>query len=66
MKEVPVIAANPGPAAHLALLGAVIVIGLIVYALVRIRRRREAAEAEQLNRQDEITRSSHTDRNNEP
>ena len=60
------IAANPGPAAHLALLGAVIVIGLIVYALVRIRRRREAAEAEQLNRQDEITQSSHADRNNEP
>ena len=66
MKEVPVIAANPRPAAHLALLGAVIVIGLIVYALVRTRRRREAAEAEQLNRQDEITQSSHTDRNNEP
>jgi hypothetical protein len=61
-----VIAANPGPAAHLALLGAVIVIGLIVYALVRVRRRREAAEAEQLNRQDEITQSSHADRNNEP
>ena len=66
MTEGPVIAANPGSAAHLALLGAVIVIGLIVYALVRIRRRREAAEAEQLNRQDEITRSSHTDPNNEP
>jgi len=52
MKGASVIAANPGPAAHIALLGAVIVIGLIVYAIVRIRRRREAAEAERLNRQD--------------
>jgi hypothetical protein len=66
MTEVPVIAANPGPAAHLALLGAVIVIGLIVFAIVRARRRREAAEAEQLNRQDETTQSSDTGRNNEP
>lgn len=39
------IAANPGPAAHIALLGIVIVAGLIVYAIVRVRRRREAAEA---------------------
>ena len=43
------IAANPGPAAHIALLGAVIVIGLIVYAIVRLRRKREAAEAEKLD-----------------
>ena len=43
------IASNPGPAAHLALLGVVIVIGLLVYAIVRIRRRREAAEAARLN-----------------
>lgn len=45
------IAANPGPAAHMALLGAVIVIALIVYAIVRVRRRREAAHAELLNQQ---------------
>jgi uncharacterized protein HemX len=48
-----VIAANPGPAVHMMLLGAVIVIGLVVYAIVRVRRRREAAQAESLNRQDE-------------
>jgi hypothetical protein len=41
-----VIAANPGPAAHIALLGIVIVIGLIVFAVVRVRHTREAAEAE--------------------
>jgi hypothetical protein len=49
-----VIAANPGPAAHIALIGVVIVIGLIVYAVVRMRRRREAAQAEMLNKQEEI------------
>ena len=48
------IASNPGPAAHMALLGAVIVIGLIVYAFVRIRRRSEAAEAERLNKLETI------------
>jgi uncharacterized protein HemX len=48
------IAANPGPAVHLAALGAVIVIGLLVYAIVRVRRRREAAEAELLNQQEQI------------
>ena len=48
------IAANPGPAVHLAALGAVIVIGLLVYAIVRVRRRREAAEAELLNEQEQI------------
>jgi ABC-type nickel/cobalt efflux system permease component RcnA len=44
-----VIAANPGPAIHMALLGIVVVIGLIVFAIVRIRNKREAAEAEKLN-----------------
>lgn len=48
------IAANPGPAVHLAALGSVIVIGLLVYAIVRVRRRREAAEAELLNQQEQI------------
>ena len=33
----------------MALLGAVIVIGLIVYTIVRVRHRREAAEAEKLD-----------------
>ena len=48
------IASNPGPAVHLALIGAVIVIALIVYAIVRVRRRREAVEAERLNHLDEL------------
>jgi hypothetical protein len=38
----------------MALVGAVIVIGLIVYAIVRVRRHREAAEAERLNQLDEL------------
>ena len=46
------IAANPGPAVHMALIGIVIVIGLIVFALVRVRHKREAAEAEKLDRTD--------------
>jgi hypothetical protein len=53
-----VIASNPGPAVHIAAIGAVIVIALIVYAIVRLRRRREAAEAEQLNQRDELTPTS--------
>ena len=48
------IASHPGPAVHLALIGGVIVIALIVYAIVRVRRRREAVEAEQLNELDEL------------
>ena len=60
------IASNPGPAVHIALLGAVIVIALIVYAIVRVRRRREAVEAEQLNQLDELrptpTPDDHEDR----
>jgi hypothetical protein len=49
-----VIASNPGAAVHMALIGAVIVIALIAYAIVRVRRRREAVEAEQLNQLDEL------------
>jgi hypothetical protein len=49
-----VIASNPGPAAHIALIGAVIVIALIVYAIGRVRRRREAVQAEKLNQLDEL------------
>jgi hypothetical protein len=53
-----VIAANPGPAMHMALLGAILVIGLIVYAIVRVRRNREAARAEPLSQLDEVTTSA--------
>ena len=60
------IASNPGPAVHIALIGAVIVIALIVYAIVRVRRRREAVEAEQLKQLDELgpqsTPGDHEDR----
>jgi hypothetical protein len=38
-----VIAANPSPAAHIALFGAVIGVALVVYAVVRMCGRREAA-----------------------
>ena len=41
-----VVASNPGPAVHLAVLGIVVLVGLAAYAVVRWRRRREAAEAE--------------------
>jgi hypothetical protein len=61
-----VIASNPGPAVHIAVIGAVIVIALIVYAIVRVRRRREVAESEQLNQLDELrpptTSGDHEDR----
>jgi hypothetical protein len=41
------VGANPGPAAHLALLGVIVVIGLVIFALTRWRKRREGqAEAE--------------------
>ena len=39
-----VVAANPGPAVHLAALGILVLVGLAAYTVVR--RRREAAEAE--------------------
>jgi hypothetical protein len=45
----------------MALIGAVIVIGLIVYAIVRARRRREAAQAGQLNQLDELRPPTTTD-----
>jgi uncharacterized membrane protein len=47
-----VIAANPGPAMHMALLGSVVVIALIVFAFVRIRNKRGAAQAERLDQTD--------------
>lgn len=60
------IASDPGPAVHMALVGAVIVIALIVYAIVRVRRRRDAVEAEKLNQLDELrptpTPGDHEDR----
>lgn len=46
IRAAEVVAANPGPAVHLAVLGIVVLVGLAAYAVVRWRRRREAAEAE--------------------
>jgi len=40
------VGANPGPAAHIALLGIVVVVGLMIFGIVRWRNKREAAEAE--------------------
>jgi hypothetical protein len=34
---------------HLALLGVVVLVGLVMFAVVRIRHRREAAEAETMD-----------------
>ena len=39
---------NPGPAVHLALLGVVVVIGLLVFAVYRWRRRREEQTVDEL------------------
>ena len=47
MTPTTLLAAHPGTATHLALLGIVIVIGLIVFAAVRTRNKREAAQAEE-------------------
>src|SRR5262249_40282664 len=54
-----VVAANPGPAIHLAALGVVVLIGLITYLVVRWRRRRETAEIE---RQSDAHDASSADR----
>ena len=40
------VGANPGPAVHLAVLGAVILIGLVVFGVIRWQRRHEAATNE--------------------
>jgi uncharacterized protein HemX len=43
------IAANPGPAAHLALLGVIVVIGLVVFAVHRRRSRHEQQTVDELS-----------------
>jgi hypothetical protein len=40
-----VVAANPGPAVHMAVLGVVVVLALVVFGVVRWRHKREEAEA---------------------
>jgi len=39
------VGANPGPAVHLAVLGIVVVVALVVVGIVRWRNKREAAQA---------------------
>jgi hypothetical protein len=43
---VEIVAANPGPAVHVAALGILILVGLAVVGVMRRRHRREAAKAE--------------------
>jgi flagellar biosynthesis/type III secretory pathway M-ring protein FliF/YscJ len=43
------LASHPGPATHLALLGIIVVVGVTVFAVVRIRNKREAEEAERFD-----------------
>ncbi len=40
------VAASPGPAVHLAVLGIVAVIALVIFGAVRWRHKRDAAEAD--------------------
>ncbi len=49
------VGANPGPAVHLAVLGIVVVAGLVIFAVVRWRNRREAAQAEMQSSRKEDT-----------
>jgi membrane protein implicated in regulation of membrane protease activity len=59
-----VLAANPGPAVHLAALGVVVLVGLAIYGVVRWRRRREAQAQRELNAHEPASpgRSSETPR----
>jgi hypothetical protein len=42
------VGANPGPAVHLALLGVIVLIGLVIFALTRWRKRREGQAEDEL------------------
>jgi hypothetical protein len=46
------VGANPGPAVHLALVGVIVVIGLVIFALTRWRKRREGLVEDELPTQD--------------
>jgi len=56
------VGANPGPAAHLALLGAVAVIGLVVFGVTRWRRRREGQTEHDSTSRDHSAGREHRDR----
>jgi hypothetical protein len=46
------VGANPGPAVHLALVGVIVVIGLVIFALTRWRKRRVGLVEDELPTQD--------------
>jgi uncharacterized membrane protein len=46
------VAATHGGGMHMALFGIVVVVGLVVFAIVWMRRRREAAQSEKLDQLD--------------
>jgi hypothetical protein len=54
------VAANPGPAVHMAVLGIAAVIAGAIYGVVRWRHKRDAAEAEMHNRAVEASRPEDT------
>jgi hypothetical protein len=51
------LAGHPGPAMHLALLGVVVVIALVVFAVARIRRKRDASPIEELDQPSDTAQS---------
>jgi septation ring formation regulator EzrA len=52
------LASHPGPAMHLALLGVVVVIALVVFAVARIRRKRDATRIEELDQRTDTAQSN--------
>lgn len=57
------LASHPGPAMHLALLGVVVVIALVVFAVARTRRKRDATPIDEL---DQPTDTGQSDREEPP
>jgi hypothetical protein len=57
------LASNPGAAMHLALLGVVVVIALVVFVVARIRRKRGATPIDEL---DQPTDTAQPDREGPP
>jgi uncharacterized membrane protein len=49
------VGANPGPTVHLAVLGIVVVVALVIFGIVRWRNRRDAAHAEMQSSREEDT-----------
>jgi hypothetical protein len=57
------LASHPGPAMHLALLAVVVIIALVVFAVARIRRKRDATLIDEL---DQPTDTAQSDREGPP